>query len=490
MLDSMHRSWLIALTTLGLVALLATVSTGAEAVDFLEDFESFTPGSDPDQTWYNYIEGEDFGQVNDSFQVIEGTQSMRWFGEATSDASTRTADFRLATPIQLTAINLTIEGAPSGNLTGGSRQAVTIESDVPRRSLVEFYLLCRFPDSPDACELRVRFDHVDSTGQILVNTTLNETRFQLRMEIDWINSQYELFEDGTSAGIFPFLELPRDVGRLQVHQHQASVPIAMSLDLLGVEGASSEVPTAETGDIATGLQNFANNIRFTSSGSEFLLGLLFFLTLLAAVVVPMFALGRDNTTIATVTFFAVLVAFWLILLGFWPEWIGISLIVFAAAAVGLVVRRMALGVQDASTGPSMVLGSLGYFVIASSLLAFSGFATDTIEMPTNPVAQTEEDGADITDTQSFAGAVVECIFTGGAITFGLIGDCSQETTTTTFKRITDSAGRIFGWVQASVNFVFQLITFRLPIPALFNIIIVGPPAMTLAAYAVEVIRGK
>jgi hypothetical protein len=428
--------------------------------------------------------------VNATTLVANGNKSLFFDAGTTDDVGSRWADMRLVQPAQLDTIEFTVKGdPPNGTTSKGTQQVVRIQSSDPVRTMVEFYLFCRDKDNPDGCALRVRYRHVDSTGETLVNTTLNQTQFQIRMGIDWVNSEYRLFVNGVDDGIFPFLELPQNVHHLRVQQHRGDIPWRMSLDDVTAVGATNKTTGKGQSDIADGLKSFAQDIRFTTSGSQFFLGLLFWLTIMAAVIMPMVNLGMDDTVLPAITFVGILAALWMVQMGFWPEWISVALIIVAAAAIAMTIREAALGVRNANQGASMVLGSLGYFVIASALLAFAGFGTDTINLPSKPVEQTSEDGQDINETQSFAGAVTECVLSGGAFTFGFVGDCSQDTQTTTWKRITDSAGRIFGWVQASVNFVFQLLTFRFPIPALMNLIIVGPPAAALSAYAVQVIRG-
>lgn len=477
-----------------LLALVAVLSVAGEAsaqrTTLVEDFEKFEVGEqEPDRNWYDFTQADESGEVNDTTAVIEGNQSFLMTNGTTGDVGSRVSIFELATPIDVSAVEFTVQGQPINNSTGGSKQFITLESGDRARKLVEYYIFCNDSENPEACEFRVRFDHVDSNGQVLVNTSVNETRFNVRMEINWLDSEYRLFVNGVDDGVFPFLELPRDFGRIKFNQQRGDVPLGLSFDNWTVEDGINETQVGPDSDVADGIKQFARDIRFDSGGSKFFLGILILGVIVAAVAVAMISLGRDNTLLPAVSFFVVLAVLWLVFMEFWPSWFAVAMIIGAAAVVALFVRRAALGVSDASTGAGLVLGSLGYFVIAASLLAFAGFAGDTVALPTNPVEQTEEDGQEINETQSFAGAVTECVFTGGAFTFGLVGDCSQETQSTTFKKITDSAGEVFGWVQASANFVFQLLTFTFPVPTIFNVMIVGPPAAALAAYAVQVIRG-
>lgn len=484
---------------LAIVLLMVVLAGPVSAASFTEDFESFTlsgffPETKPEQVWYAYAEGSDIGNVSDQSPIIEGTKSFRIVGPVAGTAADRFSQFTLSRPTTLSGTNFTVQGEPIANTTTGSEQVITIQSTSPVRKLVQFYLFCRDPAFPAGCELRVRFDASDTTGQTLINTTLNQTRFQITIEPNWINGTYTLFVNGVNDGIFPFLELPQNIGRIRFNQYRPDVPMNLTFDVWTINDALPGGAGAVEGDAATGLKNFASTINFTSTSSRFLLGFIVFFILLASVIVPLILVGLDNSIVPATSFFAVLCALWLIEIEFWPDWIGIAAIIAASAFIASIVRRFVMGMRDASTGASLVAGSLGYFVIATSLLAFSGYASSTIQLPISPAEQ--QDLAPDPDPnvdeqeQTFIGAVAECIFTGGVFTFGLVGDCSQDTVTTTWTRITDTAGTIFGWIRASLDFVFQLLTFQFPIPVLFNAMIVFPPAIALSTYGISVIRGS
>jgi hypothetical protein len=199
----------------------------------------------------------------------------------------------------------------------------------------------------------------------------------------------------------------------------------------------------------------------------------------------MFAANKSNTIASTIVFVIVLSIFWLIEGGFWPDWVGIAMIILTGAMIGSLVRTRALGVQDASTGPAFVAGSLGYFIITTTLLGFSGYATDTIRLPTENPTEVDSMG-DPGPVQGYIESGIECVLTGGVFTLGLTGDCSRFTETKTFSVITD----ILGWVRVAFSFLFQLLTFQLPIPVVFSMMIVLPPAAALATFAFTVIRGS
>ena len=476
-----------------LLALLAFTGT-ATAATLTEDFEDDDAGGfgdgNPTEDWYTYAELSDVGKVAITAPIIEGTQSVHFTGNETTDATDRRATFTLTNPTQITNITFFIDAATPSENTVGTQQVITLESTAPTRKLVQFFVFCRDAANPTGCELRVRFEHLDTTGQVLINTTVGDDDFKIHLVNNWLNSTYQLFVDDVNDGHFPFLELPRNFARIRIHQYRGDVPLFLALDDITLTNGIDAPPSAVQGDLATGLQGFASDIRFTTDGSRFFIGLLLFIVLIAAVLVPLFALGLDNTLTPTLSFYSLVATFFLIDLEWWPDWIGIGLIIACAAIIGQVIRVRALGITNASNGGGLVVGSLGYFIIASSLLAFSGYATDTIAQPLGPPDQQNDDGGNVTATQqTFVGAVAECIFTGGAFTFGLVGDCDQDTVTTTWDTIVSTAGDIFGWVRAGVDWVFQLLTFSLPIPVVFNLLIVGPPAGGLAAWGIATIRG-
>lgn len=475
----------------GALVLLAVLLLPVVAADTLtEDFQGyflggFEPETVPDQDWYDYAEGATIGEVSTADPDIIGTQHMRFEASTTEDPSARRATFSLEVPAQLLETTFYVKGVPYATNSEGSQQRVSIDSSAPVRTMVQFFLFCNDSANPTGCQFKVKWQNVDTTGQELVAASAGLTQFKVRVVPEWLNSTFRLYVNDVDDGWFPFLELPRDVGRLQFNQQRGDVPLNMSFDDWTVIGTVNGTGGAVGGDIANGIKNFATGIRFTTTGSKFFFGFLLFVVLVAAVVVPLLSLGRDNTLVPAIGFFAVLAVLWMVFMEFWPDWIGIALIVLVAALVGTLVRRLVLGIKDASKGPGLVAGSMGYFIIATSLLAFSGYATATIDVPSAPVDQTEDAGGIIAADQSFLEATTECIFSGAVFTFGLVGDCSQDTQTSTWKKITDA----LGWARAGLNFLFQLLTFQLPIPVIFNVIIVLPPAAALATLAIQTIRG-
>lgn len=120
----------------------------------------------------------------------------------------------------------------------------------------------------------------------------------------------------------------------------------------------------------------------------------------------------------------------------------------------------------------LVLGSFGYFLIVGTLLGLSGLSGSVISIPSSSNA---EDGG---TTQSFTGAVIECIFT-------FFSDCTSKTTTKTFSTITN----VLAFASSYLFFFLQLLTFQLPIPGWLNAIIVLPPAVTMLYVGIRFIRG-
>lgn len=473
-----------------LILIITLLIPSVSAVTFTEDFEGFdTTGLDavqkPDQDWYNYVERSDIGFLTQT-TPINGAASFVITADETSDVSSHTSQFNLEIPAQLVSTTFTVRGITITDDGVGSTQYVKLESTFPSRDIVIFYIFCIDPANPNACELRVKFDQIDSIGQVLINTTAGLKEFEIHVEFDWENFEFCLFVNAVDDGCFNTLQVPTNFYRLNFKHYNGNDKMGIYFDDWVVEGGIEGEASLILDDAATGIQNFATTIKFTSTGSLFIFGLILLVTLLMGVLLPMFVLGESNTIGVSSSFYSLLVIFWLIEMEFWPEWVGVAFIILTAALVGTFVRTIALGIKDASSGPALVAGSLGYFIISSTLLGFSGYVTESIELPTEAPEQVDDNGT-LLEEQSFLVAAVECLFTGGVFTLGLItGDCSQKTVSKTFKKVTD----VFGWIRTGFSFLFQLLTFQLPIPTVFSMLIVLPPAASLATYAISVIRGN
>jgi len=451
-----------------LLLALLLIAPGSLAVSFTEDFEDDTANQDPTSTFYTYREATDFGFVTDVAPILEGSQSMKFEGSGSGV-------FELAGPSQLSEINFTVQGITIDDDGVGSRQVISIGSRAPDRTMVEFYIFCDDASEATGCELRVRFENVDSEGQVLIAASAGDATFVIHLVPDWTDGTYNLTVDGVNDGIFPFLELPENVGKLTVGKAPGSLGANMVFDAWFIDG-SSGITVSEEGDIGVGLKQWANDVHFTSEASLFMLGLVVLAIITLAVAIPLLALGLDNTVIPAISFFASLAVLWLILMGWWPQWVGIAMIILVAALISLVVRRLLMGIRDASTNAGIVAGSLGYFIIATSLLGFSGYATESIEIPTSSLETPEDVDAQTNMSQpqqSWAGAITEC-----AITF--FSDCTRDTVSQTWAVLTDITATIFNFARTAFTFLFQLLTFSLPIPVIFNAILVLPPAAALA----------
>lgn len=448
--------------------------TGAMATTLTEDFESyetFGVGSDtePGLSWYTYRDTAEVGSFEQT-SPVEGLTSWAMVNNGTEQ---NTVTFTLNGPAQISTISFQVRGTTPSENGNGSYTYIAIESSSPIRRMVEFYFDCRDNSAPNACEMKVRSEIVDTTGEVLINTTLNEKVFNITMTVDWINSEFDLQTNGVDDGTFPFLELPSDFGRVRFTQTRSDVPMGLTFDNWTVEGAEDVAATVVSGDVATGIQNFAADIKFTSSTSLFLLGVVIFSALVAAVLVPARAFGGTAYLAPAISLYASAAVLWIVRLEFWPNWIVLSMIIVSAAIVGLFTRKALLGIQDASTGAGIVAGALGYFIISTSLLAMSGFATETVSTPSQPVTNSTA------VEQSFTVGVIECVFS-------LFSDCSTKTETKFFSAISD----IVTWARASADFMFDLLTLQLPIPVVFNAMIVLPPASALAYQGFALVRGS
>lgn len=475
-----------------LVAALVLLAGPASAVAFLEDFESYSlvginPQTTPDQDWYNYREVDEIGQVSTDGPPLSDGQWML-FQSSSDDPSSQRANFEIAAPTQLTNISFQIAGVPITDNADGSRQFVSIQSSAPIRTMVTFYVFCDDETNPDGCELRVKWLNADTFGQVLINTTLDTAVFNITVLPHWGLAEFDLFVNGVDDGRFPFLDLPADVGRVRMGQVSGFFPLNMTFDNLAIDGALAEAVDISD-DVAQGFKDFATEIKFTTSGSLFVFGLIVFLTLTIGVGWAMIAMSEDNTVAPALSFFATLVALWLIHMEWWPEWIGLTLIIVTAVLVALVVRERVMGMKDASNGAGIVSGALGYFIIASALLGFSGYAAEDVAIPVGAIS-IDQDTNETAEKQSTVGAVLEC--SASIVTFGFGKgdyDCSRDTVSNTWAKIVDVASTLFNYARTAFNFLFALLGFQLPIPTVFNVIIVIPPAVALAVVGYGLIRG-
>lgn len=471
---------------IGILAVLLLVAPAVAADTLVEDFESYSISgigatADPGLSWYDYGEGDDTGSVVDTAPVISGTQSFRADGDTSAGGGTHFSNFDLNVPGQVEYIEFTVN-ASTITAGQGTEQVISLEGGTPLRTMVEFYVMCRDTENPLGCDLKVRWQGVDSTGQILIPSSTNQSQFEIKVVPDWVDREFQLFVDAVDDGTFPFLEQAGQFERLKISQYRQAVPMLITMDDWTVEGGTDSAAVEEEGDIATGLKNFAEDIRFTTPTSLFLLALVILGIILAAVIVPLMAMGMDNTVVPGLTFFGILAVLWLVFMEWFPEWIGIAIIITAGALVSLLIRRGIMGIRDTGSGSgAMVAGALGYFIIVSSLLGFSGYATEDIQLPSTGLETAEDQAINATSsTQSFGWAVVECVVT-------LFGDCSQSTESETWATITDVAATVFNYARSAFTFLFQLLTFQLPIPIIFNVMIVLPPAAALATVGYQLI---
>lgn len=481
---------------------LLVLSGPALAATFSEDFEGFNlagvdPETKPSQDWYGFRDPGDIGNVS-ATAPIQGFQSLLVTQPAGTYSST-SADLELVNPAQLSNITFKVKGSPPSETSGGTQQKLSITSSAPSRTVVEFFIICIDTSNPDACEFRVRWLQADSTGQVLINTTLGLTQFNVTVALDWRTPEFCLTVNGVDDGCFPFFELPGNVGRIRLSPVRTDYTTMLWFDEWVIDGAINATPTPVTGDAATGLKNFADDIRFTNPGSLFMLGLVILCILIAGVMVPLFALGRDNTVTPAMAIFTVLAVLWLVLMEWWPEWVGILLIIVVASLISLILRRVMLGIRDASKGAGLIVGCLGYFIIVATFLSFSGYAGASISLPTQD--PTIDDPADVNQTyeQGFVEGTLDCAaHIVNTATFGLsglvgiAGDCDAKTVGKTvkfFKEVGQVVATIFNYGKAALGFLFQLLTFQLPIPVIFNMMIVLPPAAALFTAAISIIRG-
>ncbi len=469
---------------------------------FTEDFESFSPppaGTDlePDQDWYTYVDEQGIGSLSSS-DPINGAVDLAINSPSGQSIGNKRVNFDLAFPASLNSTTFFVKGVnitddPEGE---GSNQVIRLQSSAPRRTMVEFYVFCDNPDLPDGCQFRVRFDEVDTQGQVLVDYGNNQSTFKVHIVPNWFDGEYDLFVDDVDDGTFPFLESPSNIGRIQFAQAESDTPFNMRFDDWTITGAFEGDAVDLDDDAANFLKEYLQEINFTTESSKFIFGLILFVILAAAVIYPAMALGADNTITAAAGTYVALSALWLVQMEIFPDDVGIALIILCAAVVTFFIRRKLMGILDASQGPGLVAGSLGYFIITSTLLAYAGYAGEDIFLPIEGLTLDEEEVEALPENetveQNWIVATIDCSV--GIVTFGKFGDCSRDTEgkfITWAKDTIDNAARvaatIFSYGRAAVTYLFQGLTLQWPIPTVFNMIIVLPPAAALATLGIMII---
>lgn len=155
----------------------------------------------------------------------------------------------------------------------------------------------------------------------------------------------------------------------------------------------------------------------------------------------------------------------------------------------------------------VVLSSLGYLVVVTTLLALAGFGESNVfELPSNPytiTAASQNTTTGTVDTVLCAAGVLAGTITGGAagalLGFG-VGGIAGAALGGTFlgaflgcDKVQDTVIFIIGLGEIILNFfgfLFQLLIFQIPeIPSWLNAIIILPPGIALAFVALKTIRG-
>lgn len=127
----------------------------------------------------------------------------------------------------------------------------------------------------------------------------------------------------------------------------------------------------------------------------------------------------------------------------------------------------------------MVLGTLGYFIIASVLLTTSGLAATQIQYPTGVGSDDPQ-----ASPKNFGQSVFDCIINIVSITAA--GSCNAHVKSATYIAIAN----VLDWAVGAVTFLFQLATFQLPnVPTFLQILIIGPPALVMGYIGIKFARG-
>lgn len=461
-----------------LLAVLVIPSVAADT--FNEDFEEYriagiNPELDPDQDWYRFSRTGDIGNVSADQGILNGDQSFLLHGGQGVTPKLGKAKFALVQPGQAESTTFWIRSDTQVNTTTGLQAFVALESQAPARRIVEFYVLCTDADFPLGCALNVRHELINTVGEELVPASMNQSTFKIHMEFDWRAGTYTLFVDDVNDGVFEFLAFPENLGALEIGKVRTDYTAKLYFDNWTVDGTPAIGEDAVLGDVGQGIKDFVDDAGFRGPTSKFVMGIAIAGILIAAVATLTRTLAGQSLASPVMAMFIIAVILWMTLLELWPVWIDLVLIILASTIASGLVRSVIIGAKDSNSSTMVILSAFSYLIAASSLLALGGFHADAIETPN---AAPDEDGA---ANQNIVAQVAECAF--GFITLKLA--CSKETETKTFKVISD----VLNWGRAAVNFLFQLLTFSLPIPALFNTLIVVPPAVTIFVEAIRIIRG-
>lgn len=460
---------------------LLFVVPGALAATFAEDFEGFNlvglnPELSPDQDWYNFARSGDIGNVSaDQGVGGDGIKSFLLDGAKGLSAGDSRATFTFENPDQADSTTFWVEAVPIATDPEGSQASITLFSRGPVRRIVEFYIFCDDPDLPDGCALNVRNNPAFTQGEELVPASLNQSVFKIHMVFDWRLGGYYLFVDDIDDGFFRFLDLPTNFAGIELGKVRSDYRVGLYFDNWTVVGLPAEGAQAVLGDVADGLVSFVEDAGFRTTNSKFVMGIAIMGILLAAAATVAFTFARKPLATPMLLMFGVAVALWLTFILIWPVWIEILMIILSATVASGLVRTYVVGQKNTASSLGIILGAVTYFLAASSLLVLAGFNAQNFEVPQNAP---DEDGA---AEQGIVAQTLECAW--GIVTFSMT--CGKEVETKLFKVITDA----LNWGRAAINFLFNILTFQLPIPTILNVLIVLPPAATIFVEAVRIIRG-
>ena len=456
----------------------------AGAVDETEDFESYnlagaSPELTPDQDWYDFRRNGEWGNVSADQGVLDGAQSFKFFVDEGIPPGNSKVSFNLAQPFQVDSTTFFIDANAVDDNPRGTRQVIQLFSATPRRVIAEFYVLCDNETDTGGCQFNVKHERQNTRGEELIPAANLDTVFKVHLVFDWRAGNYNLFVDDVDDGVFQFLELPTNLAGVELNKVDQIYAAEFYFDNWTVAGLPDSASDVVEGDMATGVKNFADDIRFRSDASRFVLGLVILVIILGGLASAMNALGDSPRMGPILLLFGLSTVLWLTLIGFWPLWVDLALMTATAALVAQVVRKVALGMKDANTSSGAIMGAFGYFIAASSLLALSGFAAQTIQVPAGDVENENN-----LDEQGQVAQILECSWSLLTFWDGDIA-CDKKVETKLFKVIDD----LVAWSRAAGDFLFQLLTFQLPIPPLWNAIIVLPPAAVLAVEGFKLVRG-
>lgn len=283
-----------------------------------------------------------------------------------------------------------------------------------------------------------------------------------------------------------------------------------------VPPSATEVPLpagAEAGnDAGRGINTFATNIGYSTTGGKFLFGLILVAVISGVSGMAVKTTKNGGAVLPIMVLMAILTILFNILVGLWIAWTQTVVIVLAAASFGALAGRFFTGGGEESTGDTKIMaGIISYFIALSILLMLSGngptFDWRPMDnVPSKTTTTATEQGAVENFFECSAGIIVNFTPIGLVINafnswqgISSLGDtCSTRTTSETWRSVqgffaglsnaVEAVFAAFNFMVAALNFLWRLLVTDLPGPVLLDVLGVYIPWGTLAFIIYRQIR--